>query len=132
MNPTYIILNVRRYAQRLVTSYLKSKPFLTWFWALLMPLDSLQYDFRIFANLTRYKAEASSQTGVLEIVLNKIFDFSKKRIYVQNYTLNNAVPVPYHFEVFIPPDLAFGSPALVSEIVALFALHDKIFKITVL
>ena len=60
---------------------------LAFFLACLSPFERIKNEFNLFVELTRYNLKITGQNIVLETYLNKKFDFSLNRIYLQDLEL---------------------------------------------
>lgn len=128
---TWYNINVRRYVQMQMPAFFKNRFNIYWLSVLHYPLHNLQREFRNFTIAQRNEAYGNSQILVMQERLNNMFDPIQKRIYIENYTLNNAVPMEFHFKVFTPEVLPVrnGTPEAVRKFVEQYILLDKFFDV---
>jgi hypothetical protein len=124
MNILIYNLNIGRQIQRLLAGFEKNEFNVLWLYSLCKPLRNLQEEFTKFSIQQRLAAYTSSQTLLLEHRLNVYFDTVLQRIYIENHTLNNAVPLSTHFTVHIPNTI---DAEAVRRYTAIYTLADKRF-----
>jgi len=132
---TWYNINIRRFIQLLMPSFFKRKTFnIYWLAVLHYPLHNLQREFRNFTIAQRNEAYGNSQILVMQERLNNLFDPIQRRIYIENYTLDNAVPLEFHFKVYTPANLPVrnGTPEAVRKFIEQYILVDKFFDVVVL
>jgi len=127
-------INVRRFMQYCLPSFLKQKVFnIYWLAACFYPLHNLQLEFRNFTIKVRKTAYGNSQFLVMSENLNDVFDPVQRRISIQCLTLNNAVALENQFSVYIPNFLPYenGTEDNIRNYIKQFVLTDALFNIEI-